>query len=141
MLCLIVCVQRLLEVSLLMPRSRMQHTTALPRGKSCSAYAANSIVSTLKKNFLQTYFRLQKLWNETSELRLIFFSNWLMPFWNPLAANLWWDRHFADRIFMLRHAEALSKRVTFMSTLFLLFTAWQGHISLHFTVRYSVDAP
>ncbi len=56
-----------------MPLSRMQHTAALPRGKSCSAYAANAIVSTWKKNFLQTFFRLQKLWNETGELRLIFF--------------------------------------------------------------------
>ncbi len=50
----------------------MQHIAALLHGKSCSAYAANLIVSTLKKNFLQ---RLQKLWNETSELRLIFFFN------------------------------------------------------------------
>ncbi len=97
-----------------MPRSRMQHMAALLRGKSCSAYATNSIASTLKNNFLQT----QKLRNKTSELRLIFFCNWLMPFWNPLliiyrVANLWWDRHFADRIFMLhgmlRHAEALPK--------------------------------
>ncbi len=68
----------------------------------------------IKNNFLQTYFRLQKLWNETSELCLIFFSNWLMPFWNPLliishAANLWRDWHFADRIFMPQHAEALPK--------------------------------
>ncbi len=47
-----------------------------------------------------------------------FFSNWLMPFWNPLliichAANLWWNRHFADWIFishgMLWHTEALPK--------------------------------
>ncbi len=67
-----------------MPRGRMQHTAALPRSKSCSAYAANAIASTWKKNFLQTCFRLPKLWNEISELGLIFFSNWLMPFWNPL---------------------------------------------------------
>ncbi len=67
-----------------MPRGRMQHTAALPRGKSCSAYAANAIVSTWKNNFLQTFFRLQKLWNKTWELCLIFFSNWLIPFWNPL---------------------------------------------------------
>ncbi len=58
-----------------MPWGRMQ---------SCSAYAANAIASTWKKNFLQTFFGLQKLWNETSELCLIFFSNWLIPFWNPL---------------------------------------------------------
>ncbi len=37
-----------------------------------------------KKNFLQTFFRLQKLWNEIGELCLIFSSNWLIPFWNPL---------------------------------------------------------
>ncbi len=33
---------------------------------------------------MQNFFRLQKLWNETGELCLIFFSNWLIPFWNPL---------------------------------------------------------
>ncbi len=37
-----------------------------------------------EKRILQTFFSLQKLWNETSELCLIFFSNWLIPFWNPL---------------------------------------------------------
>ncbi len=72
----------------------------------------------IKRNFFADYFRLQKLQNETSKLCLIFFYNWLMPFWNPLliicrTANLWWDRHFADWIFtphgMPRHAEALPK--------------------------------
>ncbi len=67
-----------------MPHGRMQHTAALPCGKSCLAYAANAIASTWKKNFLQTFFRLSKLWNEIGELGLIFFSNWLKPFWNPL---------------------------------------------------------
>ncbi len=55
-----------------MLHSRMQHIAALLRSKSYPAYTANLIVSTLKMNFLQ---RLQKLWNETSELWLIFFSN------------------------------------------------------------------
>ncbi len=55
-----------------MSHGRMQQIAALLRGKSCSAYAANLIVSTLKKTPLQ---RLQKLWNETSEFSLIFFSN------------------------------------------------------------------
>ncbi len=67
-----------------MPCGRMQHTAALPCGKSCSAYAANAIASTWKKHFLQTFFRLPNLWNENSELGLIFSSNWLIPFWNPL---------------------------------------------------------
>ncbi len=67
-----------------MPHGRMQHTAALSRGKSCSAYAANAIASTWKKNFLHTFFRLPKLWNEIGELGVIFFSNWLIPFWNPL---------------------------------------------------------
>ncbi len=67
-----------------MPRGRMQHTVALLRGKTCSVYAANAIASTWKKNFLQTFFTLPKLWNEIGELGLIFFSNWLIPFWNPL---------------------------------------------------------
>ncbi len=53
-----------------MPRGRMQYIAALLRGKKCWTYAANLVASTLKKNFLQ---RLQKLWNETNELRLIFF--------------------------------------------------------------------
>ncbi len=67
-----------------MPRGKMQHTAALPRGKSWSAYAANAIMSKWKKNFLQTFFRLPKLWNEIGELGVIFFSHWLIPFWNPL---------------------------------------------------------
>ncbi len=67
-----------------MPRGRMQHTAALPHGKSCSAYAANAIMFTWKKNFLQTFFRLPKLWNKIGQLGLIFFSNWLIPFWNSL---------------------------------------------------------
>ncbi len=67
-----------------MPCGRMQHTAALPRDKSCSAYAVNAIASTWKKNFLQTFYRLPKLWNEIGKLGLIFFSNWLIPFWNPL---------------------------------------------------------
>ncbi len=75
--CLLRCVHT-------MPRGRMQHTAALPRGKSCSVYAANAIASTWKKNFLQTFFRLPKLWNKIGELGLIFFSNWLIPFWKPL---------------------------------------------------------
>ncbi len=62
----------------------MQHTAALPRGKSCSAYAANAIASTWKNNILQTFFRLPKLWNEIDELGVILLSNWLIPFWNPL---------------------------------------------------------
>ncbi len=74
-----------------MLRGRKQHTAALPHGKSYSAYAANLIASTLKKNFLQTI--LQKLWNETSELRLIFFSIRLMPFWSPLKVH----PHYAAR--------------------------------------------
>ncbi len=67
-----------------MPHGRMQHTAALPCGKSCSAYAANAIASTWKKNSLQTFFRLPKLWNEIGKLGLIFFSNWLILFWNLL---------------------------------------------------------
>ncbi len=67
-----------------MPCGRMQHTAVLPRGKSCSVYAANAIASTWKKNFLHTFFWLSKLWNEIGELGLIFFLNWLIPFWNPL---------------------------------------------------------
>ncbi len=67
-----------------MPRDRIQLTAALLCGNSASAYAANAIASTWKKNFLQTFFRLPKLWNEILELGVIFFSNWLIPFWNPL---------------------------------------------------------
>ncbi len=94
-----------------MPRGRMQHTAALPRGKSCSAYAANAIASAWKKNFTQTFFRLPKLWNKIGELGLIFFSNWLIPFWNSLLTYhiprsfFRWDRQFADRIFRPRSIE------------------------------------
>ncbi len=59
-----------------MPCGRMQHTAALLRGKSYSAYAANLIASTLKKNFLQTIRQVTK----TVEQDLIFFFIWLMPF-------------------------------------------------------------
>ncbi len=38
----------------------------------------------MKKNFLQTFFRLPKLWNKIGELGVIFFSKWLILFWNPL---------------------------------------------------------
>ncbi len=41
-------------------RSRMQHITTLVLGKSCSAYAAKLITSTLKKNFLPTVFQFTK---------------------------------------------------------------------------------
>ncbi len=67
-----------------MSHGRMQHTVALPRSQSCSAFAANAIAFAWKKNSLQAFFRLQKLWNEIGEVGLIFFSNWLIPFWNPL---------------------------------------------------------
>ncbi len=63
-----------------MPRGRMQHTAALPRGKSCSPVRSRPHE---KKNFLQT-FRLPKLWNEIGKLVLIFSPNWLIPFWNTL---------------------------------------------------------
>ncbi len=43
-----------------MPRDRMQHIAALPSGKSCSVYAANLIVSTLKNNCLLTIFQVTK---------------------------------------------------------------------------------
>ncbi len=75
---------RLLRCVRTMPRGRMQHTAALPRDKSCSVYATNAIAHTLKKHFLHTFFRLPNLWNEIGELDLIFFSNWLILFWNPL---------------------------------------------------------
>ncbi len=55
-----------------MPRGRIQQIAAFLRGKSCLAYIANSIASSIKNNFLE---RLQKLWNETSKLRLIFSPN------------------------------------------------------------------
>ncbi len=79
-----VCRDTPLRCTHTMPRGRMQHTAALLRSESCSAYAGNAITSTWKKNFLQTFFMLQKLRNETGELCLIFFLNWLIPFWNPL---------------------------------------------------------
>ncbi len=62
-----------------MPHGRMQRTAALPCGKSCSAYAANLFVSTLKKNFWLTIFQLT-LKKMISELRLIFLSDWLLQF-------------------------------------------------------------
>ncbi len=42
-----------------MPRGRMQHNAALPRGKSCSAYATKLIPSTLKR-ILSTIFQFTK---------------------------------------------------------------------------------
>ncbi len=43
-----------------MPRGRMQHTAALLRGKSCSAYAANAITSTWKKEFFANLLQVTK---------------------------------------------------------------------------------
>ncbi len=90
-----------------MLRDRMQHTVALLRAESCSAYAINAIVSTWKKNFLQIFFRLQKLWNETGELCLIFFLKLTDTILKPLTQHmprgfLWWDQQFTNRIFRLR---------------------------------------
>ncbi len=111
----------------------MQHITALLRGKSYSTYAINLIVSTLKKIFLLIIFQVTKtveltLKNTTSEIYLIFYltswRNFEIPYpsyavskvtstqkltANIGAANLLWDPYFANRIFMLRHAEALPK--------------------------------
>ncbi len=36
-----------------MPHGKMQHTAALPRGKICSAYAANAIASTFFADLFQ----------------------------------------------------------------------------------------
>ncbi len=72
-----------------------------------------------------------------------FFSIWLMPFWNPLlikchTTHLWWDQHFAYRIFMPRHAEALTKprRIDVHIILTICHTE-----RLYSALRYSVDAP
>ncbi len=59
------------------------HYTTLQNATHCS-FATRQKLSTWKKNFLQTFFRLPKLWNEIGELGLIFVSNWLISFWNPL---------------------------------------------------------
>ncbi len=72
-----------------MPHGRMQHIAAMPRSRSCSAYAANLFASTLKKNFSLTIFQVTKtvqltLNNTTSKLCRIFLSDWLLQFWNSL---------------------------------------------------------
>ncbi len=67
-----------------MPRGRMQHTAALPQRQKLLGICRQYDHVHMKKNFLQTFFRLPKLWNEIGELGLIFFSKWLIPFWKPL---------------------------------------------------------
>ncbi len=86
-----------------MPRGRMQQSAALLRSKSCSAYAANAI-ALHEKNFLQTFFSLQKLWNETGELSLIFFLKLAdnhfetpMPAWLPLMGSTIYRSNFQPR--------------------------------------------
>ncbi len=74
--------------------------------------AAKSIPSTLKKNFCQLYFSLQKLQNEKHVRIICFAKNYvsLQLTANISIANFWWTRHFASRIFMpcgiLQHARA-----------------------------------
>ncbi len=70
----------------------------------CSAYAANAIASTWKKNFLQTFFMLQKLWNKTGDLVWFFSQTGWYHLETPMPRDfLWWDRQFADRIFRPRN--------------------------------------
>ncbi len=63
-----------------MPCGRMQHTAALPRGKSCLAYAANAIASTFFADLFSGY---QNCGTRSANL-VWFFFKWLIPFWNPL---------------------------------------------------------
>ncbi len=84
-------------------RQNATHCNFAMRQK-CSAYAANAIASTWKNNFLQTFFRLQKLWNEIGELLSDFFlklaDTILKPFTHHMPRGfLWGDRQFADQIF------------------------------------------
>ncbi len=99
-----------------MPCSRMQHTAALRRSKSCSAYAANAIMTTWKRIFCRPS-GLPKLWNEIGELGLTFFFKLADTILKPLIHQMphgffWWDRQFVDRIFrprsIERHADATS---------------------------------
>ncbi len=78
---------------------------ALPYGKSCSAYAAKLISSTLKKNFLPTIFQFTKTVDGKHVLIVCPAKNYVSPqlMANIGAANLWWDRHFADQISMLHN--------------------------------------
>ncbi len=72
-----------------MLHDKMQQNTALLCGKSCSAYAT--------KNFFTTVIQFTR----TMTLKL--------PTHYMQSQHLWWDRHFAYRIFMLQHAEAMPK--------------------------------
>ncbi len=129
-----------------MPCSRMQHTVALPWGKSCSAYAANAIASTWKKSFLQTVFRLQKLWNKTGELCLISFSNWLIPFWNTNMSLLscfccWWHHCLLSAIIFCRfHVIGVSLYPTFtlhyLISSYLLLPYILPYLTSYLTFRY-----
>ncbi len=70
-----------------------------------------------RPHFLQTFFRLPKLWNGIGELGVIFFFKLADTILKPLIHQMprsffWWDRQFADRIFrprsIERHADATS---------------------------------
>ncbi len=134
-----------------MPRGRTQDPAAVPRGKSCSAYALNSIASTLKKNFLLTYFRLQKLWNETSEFCLIFLSQtgWCHfdTHYSSYAAQQSFDEtnilpiEFSCCMAFCGMQKPCLSRTALTSTLFSLFVAQQGCILLHSVTWHSGDAP
>ncbi len=130
-----------------MPCDRTQHIAALSRSKSCSAYAANLIASTLKKNFLQTVTSGYKNC-ETRPVNFVrFFS---LPGWYHFETP--YSSYAARRTFddtdilpieflccgMQKPCPSCS---TLTSTLFLPFAAWQGCIFLHSSVWHSVDAP
>ncbi len=129
-----------------MPRGRMQHIAALLRSKSCSAYAANLMTSTLKKNFLQ---RLQKLWNEPAN-SVWFFSltSWcnFETLYSSYTTQQTFDEtdilpiKFLCRMAYCNIQKPCLNRAALTSTLFPPFAAWQGRILLHSTTRHSVNA-
>ncbi len=75
-----------------MPHDRMQHNTTLPRGRSCSAYAARLIMSTLKKNFCQLYFSSKNcgMRNRYASYAAQKIKSILQLMADISAANLWW---------------------------------------------------
>ncbi len=86
------CVQRPVSLPLWTSFKVRPHYAAWQNATHCSFAARQKLLGIcrqcdrvhMKKEFFTDLLQVPKLLNEIGKLGLIFFSNWLIPFWNPL---------------------------------------------------------
>ncbi len=131
------------------------HYAAWQNAAHCSFFALQKLLGIcrlfdrvhIKKEFSADSLQFTKTVKQDQWTSSVFFCNWLMSFRNPLLvicrmANRWWDRHFADRIFMPHGMpKPCLSHSALTSTLFSPFATRQGHILLHSAMRHSVNEP